>query len=350
MPTGSRKWSWSRLPCDRNADETRLAIESALPVPVLRGMETPWRADCILLFIRLGRRPFCPLVDARLESPELGTFLLSRPLSIGRSSSCDIVINGHEVSRRHALINPQSGGEVWLVDLGSTNGTYRNDRRVTQPAQLADGDRLTLGGITLVFHRGDAVLPAASGTGLDSTALTRTAVKVEQAWLVLADIEGFTRYSQSHPPAEVSRVSGQWMLTCSTLFEKHKADIQVYTGDGFLSYVTDRGDGAARFFRILVGLREFQARERVLPFRLLVHHDYVTLGGSSPAGGESVLGPGVILLFRMEKIAKAHRSRCSLTAAAVEKWPEKISPVSLGRHPLGGFEQEHELFSLELAK
>ena len=52
----------------------------------------------------------------------------------------------------------------------------------------------------------------------------------------------------------------------------------------------------------------------------------------------------------MEKIAKAHRSRCSLTAAAVEKWPEKISPVSLGRHPLGGFEQEHELFSLELAK
>jgi class 3 adenylate cyclase len=174
------------------------------------------------------------------------------------------------------------------------------------------------------------------------------AIRIERAWLVLADIEGYTKFSQAHPPEEVSRVSGQWMLTCSNLFEEQNADIQIYTGDGFLAYVVDRGDGAARFFRILAGLRAFQARERTLSFRLLVHHAEVTLGGLSPAGGESVLGPGVILLFRMEKIAKACRSRCSLTAAAVAKWPDKISPVSLGRHRLGGFEEEQELFSLEL--
>ena len=289
-------------------------------------------------------------MDARLESPELGTFLLTRPLSIGRSSSCDIVVDGHEVSRRHALINPQAGGEVWLVDLGSTNGTYRNDRRVTQPAELADGDRITLGGINLIFHRTGPAHKTAGGNATVDTELTSAAVKIEKAWLVLADIEGFTTYSQAHPPEEVSRVSGQWMLACSNLFQKHSADIQVYTGDGFLSYVIDRGDGASRFFSILAGLREFQARERVLPFRLLVHHDFITLGGTSPAGGESVLGPGVILLFRMEKIAKAHQSRVSLTAGAVAAWPEKISPLSLGKHKLGGFEQEHELFSIELAK
>ena len=288
-------------------------------------------------------------MDARLESQELGTFLLTRPLSIGRSANCDIVINGNEVSRRHALINPQAGGEVWLVDLGSTNGTYRNDRRVTQPAKLADGDRITLGGATLTFHGGP--VPAA-GPEADThvTEMTKAAIKIEQAWLVLADIEGYTKFSQAHPPEEVSRISGQWMLTCSTLFSKNNSDIQIYTGDGFLAYVIDRGDGPKNFFDILAGLREFQARERTLPFRLLVHHDYVTLGGSSPAGGESVLGPGVILLFRMEKIAKANKSRVSLTANAVAKWPEKISPVSLGRHKLGGFETEQELFSVELAK
>ncbi|MDI1336664.1 MAG: FHA domain-containing protein [Lacunisphaera sp.] len=289
-------------------------------------------------------------MDARLESPELGTFLLTRPLSIGRSSSCDIVVHGHEVSRRHALINPQAGGEVWLVDLGSTNGTYRNDRRVTQPAELADGDRITLGGMTLVFHRTGPARQPAGDMATVETQLTSAAVKIEKAWLVLADIEGYTPYAQAHPPEEVSRVSGQWMLTCSNLFEKNNADIQVYTGDGFLAYVIDRGDGPAGFFKILAGLREFQAREKVLPFRLLVHHDFITIGGMSPAGGESVLGPGVILLFRMEKIAKAHKSRVSLTAAAVAQWPEKISPLSLGKHKLGGFEQEHELFSLELAK
>ncbi len=287
-------------------------------------------------------------MDARLESPELGTFLLTRPLSIGRSSACDIVIDGHEVSRRHALINPQEGGEVWLVDLGSTNGTYRNDRRVTQPAELADGDRINLGGVTMVFHRTGQNKKSSGGEA--DTALTRTAVKIEKAWLVLADIEGYTTYSQAHPPEEVSRVSGQWMLTCANLFAANQADIQVYTGDGFLAYVIDRGDGPMRFFSILAGLRDFQSRETVLPFRLLVHHDHITLGGSSPAGGESVLGPGVILLFRMEKIAKAHKSRVSLTAAAVAGWPEPIKPVSLGRHKLGGFDQEHELFSIERAK
>lgn len=286
-------------------------------------------------------------MDARLESPELGTFPLNRPLSIGRSAGCDIVIKGNEVSRRHALINPQSGGEVWLVDLGSTNGTYRNDRRVTQPAKLTDGDRITLGNITLVFHRTETA-GAVTGGDLD-TVRTRPAVKIEKAWLVLADIESYTVYSQAHPPEEVSRVSGQWMLTCSNLFQNNAADIQIYTGDGFLSYVLDKGGGAAHFFDILAGLREFQARERVLPFRLLVHYDYVTLGGTSPTGGESVLGPGVILLFRMEKIAKAHKSRCSLTAAAVKHWPESINPISLGMHKLGGFEHEHELFSIELA-
>ena len=289
-------------------------------------------------------------MDARLESPELGTFLLTRPLSIGRSSSCDIVVDGHEVSRRHALINPQSGGEVWLVDLGSTNGTYRNDRRVTQPAELADGDRITLGGVVLVFHGPARAKRADSEDLTHNTALTSAAIKIEKAWLVLADIEGYTTYSQAHPPEEVSRVSGQWMLTCSTLFQKNNADIQIYTGDGFLAYVIDRGEGAANFFKILAGLREFQTREKILPFRLLVHHDFVTLGGTSPAGGESVLGPGVILLFRMEKIAKAHQSRVSLTAGAVAAWPEKISPLSLGKHKLGGFEQEQELFSIELAK
>ncbi|MDB6114181.1 MAG: adenylate/guanylate cyclase, partial [Lacunisphaera sp.] len=195
-------------------------------------------------------------MDARLESPELGTFLLTRPLSIGRSANCDIVIHGNEVSRRHALINPQAGGEVWLVDLGSTNGTYRNDRRVTQPAKLADGDRITLGGVTFTFHGGPA--PAASGPEADThvTEMTKAAIKIEQAWLVLADIEGYTKFSQAHPPEEVSRISGQWMLTCSTLFSKNNSDIQIYTGDGFLAYVVDRGDGPKNFFNILAGLRE----------------------------------------------------------------------------------------------
>lgn len=36
-------------------------------------------------------------------------------------------------------------GEYWLVDLGSRNGTYVNERRVSRPTPLRDGDRIQIG-------------------------------------------------------------------------------------------------------------------------------------------------------------------------------------------------------------
>ena len=54
-------------------------------------------------------------------------------------------------SRRHAEI-AQEGSVYVLVDLGSTNGTELNGRRVTRQ-ELADGDRITIGATDLVFSR-----------------------------------------------------------------------------------------------------------------------------------------------------------------------------------------------------
>jgi pSer/pThr/pTyr-binding forkhead associated (FHA) protein len=55
------------------------------------------------------------------------------------------------VSRRHAELR-EEGGSWWLVDLDSTNGTELNGKRV-QRAKLADGDRIRLGELELVFAR-----------------------------------------------------------------------------------------------------------------------------------------------------------------------------------------------------
>lgn len=283
-------------------------------------------------------------MDAYLESADTAPVAVDRPLSIGRSPGNDLVVADSQVSRRHAVLNPQAGGEIWLVDLGSTNGTYLNDRRVTRPTELQDGDRLTVGNRTWTFRRA-----AGAGANLPAeqlTQLTQPAVKLVQAWLVLADIEGFTRFTQANPPEEVARSVGQWMLTSAGCFQRHDTDIQVYTGDGYFAYVTDKPGEPSRFFRIFEELRAQQAAETRLPFRLLVHHDKITLGAASPGGVESIFGPGVILLFRMEKVASKLRVRCALTAAAVQAWPEPITPQSLGRHELAGFSEPHELFAL----
>jgi hypothetical protein len=71
---------------------------------------------------------------------------------VGRSRECDVRVDDGNVSRRHCEV-VQDGAASWsVVDLGSTNGTELNGRRVDS-APLADGDRITIGGTDLVFGR-----------------------------------------------------------------------------------------------------------------------------------------------------------------------------------------------------
>lgn len=72
---------------------------------------------------------------------------------VGRSRECDIRVEDGNVSRRHFEL-VQEGPTTWAVaDLGSTNGTEVNGRRVSGRKRVDDGDRITIGGTELVFGR-----------------------------------------------------------------------------------------------------------------------------------------------------------------------------------------------------
>src|ERR1700686_2944196 len=72
--------------------------------------------------------------------------------SLGRSPKNSIVLDSQKVSRRHALINVQNVGEFWLIDLGSSNGTFLNHRRLNQPVRLNDQDQVVIGDRIFIFH------------------------------------------------------------------------------------------------------------------------------------------------------------------------------------------------------
>jgi hypothetical protein len=77
-------------------------------------------------------------------------------LTIGRQPDNDVTIAHSSVSRHHARIAPVEGG-YWIVDLGSRNGTLVNGVPVGgTPRQLANGDRIGIGEVTLVFQAGQA--------------------------------------------------------------------------------------------------------------------------------------------------------------------------------------------------
>ena len=69
---------------------------------------------------------------------------------LGRSRECDIRLADANASRRHAEVRHEDGS-YWVIDLGSTNGTELNGRRVER-AQLSDGDRITLGATDIRFR------------------------------------------------------------------------------------------------------------------------------------------------------------------------------------------------------
>src|SRR5205823_12460299 len=64
--------------------------------------------------------------------------------SLGRTAANTIVLESPKVSRRHALIHVQNIGEFWLIDFGSSNGTFLNKRRIHHPIRISDGDQITI--------------------------------------------------------------------------------------------------------------------------------------------------------------------------------------------------------------
>lgn len=70
---------------------------------------------------------------------------------IGREPPADVIVPATQVSARHAMIEPLGEGEYRLSDLGSTNGTFVNGRRVNE-ALVSSGDHVTLGSQSLDWH------------------------------------------------------------------------------------------------------------------------------------------------------------------------------------------------------
>jgi hypothetical protein len=86
------------------------------------------------------------------QGRKVATHRLDGTLQIGRSSACQIRPDDTYLSQIHARISPR--GEGWVVeDLGSTNGTYLNKRKVAVPTGIAPGDRIRLGKTTIEVRR-----------------------------------------------------------------------------------------------------------------------------------------------------------------------------------------------------
>ena len=87
------------------------------------------------------------------------SFGLGEILTIGREPGNDVYVDDNQISRFHALVRCNEG-EYVILDLGSSNGTFVNDKPVSAPTLLRDNDVIKLGTARLVFRlKGEAATP-----------------------------------------------------------------------------------------------------------------------------------------------------------------------------------------------
>jgi len=119
----------------RTASSRRRRPELAGPAPVGAGASTPrapQRGGPSRLVVVAG-----PLTGTTIP-------LTSSGVLIGRAPSCTLVLDDDYSSSRHARIFPQ-GGQWFVEDLGSTNGTYIGEERVQGIIPLAPGVGVQIG-------------------------------------------------------------------------------------------------------------------------------------------------------------------------------------------------------------
>ena len=99
------------------------------------------------LTLVLGRRP-------------MQVYDLDQPtVRIGRDAGMDITIDNPGVSRAQAELRREGNG--WVVaDLGSSNGTFLNGKRITAPVALKAGDEIGIGKFSILFEKTLPVAPA----------------------------------------------------------------------------------------------------------------------------------------------------------------------------------------------
>jgi two-component system, cell cycle response regulator len=97
----------------------------------------------------------CLVVIYTAEPGLLGKrFVLDKsPTRVGRGADSQIVLEGDSVSRRHAHLERRAGA-WYVVDDGSTNGTYVNEEQIAREQLLVNGDRIKIGPSILKFLSG----------------------------------------------------------------------------------------------------------------------------------------------------------------------------------------------------
>lgn len=274
-------------------------------------------------------RPLLPHPDGDAHHPylnvhgESGSYKLSLVgnsyWTIGRGSDNAIVLPDQWMSRNHAMLQSMGARELYLIDLGSHNGSFVNGRRVSVPMSLKHGDKLTFGQTNVEFYNPDAVRLSTATQGLSEAPVTALLHVRRLISVLVVDIRNFTGLTRSLDERLLSEVVGTWFRKAGDIIRANGSWVDKYIGDAVMAVWIHGGtqdvsqQDLQQPFQAIHQLNEMTQKLHLvypLPFPLKIgaglNTGYGMVGntGSSDRPDYTALGDTVNAAFRLETCTK----------------------------------------------
>jgi adenylate cyclase len=145
-------------------------------------------------------------------------------ISIGRSKASELCINETTVSRNHAIIK-KIGDKYYIIDSGSSNGTFKDGKRVHSPVLLENKSLVQCGNAQIIFYE-DKI-----DEDSDDTMISLDSSFIINAVVLVADIQGYTSFSESMPIRSDSKFMANWFKDISNIIINNNGYIDSFIGD-----------------------------------------------------------------------------------------------------------------------
>jgi adenylate cyclase len=284
------------------------------------------------------------------------------PYGIGRSPQNAICVPSDTVSRNHALIKQNENGTFCVFDLGSRNGTMLNERLVSAPAVLHDGDRIRMGEVTLVFsQKSELAKPAMYPARDDSSTVLQ--FSMVQLTVLVVDLRGFTTLSRRIGEQKIAELVHAYNSEAGDILNQSGAWTMKFIGDAVMAiWIRQTGEPPAKtlftafgcyeqIHTLVCGLQTRFALEEPVSIGGGINTGYATVGniGSGTNADYTALGESVNLAFRLESATR--NLGCDLMyGPSVEAILKNVmQPESRGkRHTmvLKGYSEECEVYAI----
>lgn len=232
---------------------------------------------------------------------------------IGREDGSDIVLHDSRVSRRHAMLYRMQEGSYYLVDEGSSNGSYVNAVRINLPTRLKDGDQISIGSMNIQFRQPTAQandnLPR---EGRPTTLIVQPSVEIIRIVILVADIRGFTHLSESIPVRDLTELMNQWFREATQCIKQRQGVIDKFLGDCVYARWDANSDAAGSLVKALDAACELDRITRHihdsrpnLPQTLKIGVG-INIGNAAlgTEQGRTAIGDAVNLTFRLQEQTK----------------------------------------------